>query len=129
MNWKDILKMPMPLDTRATRDEEHKQAITEYEKSVIEPKLVEHVRSQPSTEEKSITMSFHNKSTDEIGRTNKGGIYYVIGADAVEKLGKNKNYILKVIGDLYQAEGYDIDRNSRFDGEVALEFRQPRQGE
>ena len=33
--------MPMPLDTRANRDEEHKQAIIQYEKSVIEPKLVE----------------------------------------------------------------------------------------
>ena len=126
--WKDTLrKMPMPLDTRSTRDEEYKQAITEYEKSVIEPKLVEFVRSKPAVEGKTITISFHGKGADEVGPTKNGGLYYAIGSPAYVKLGKNMKYILKIIGDLYRAEGYNVKEGGRFGGEVAIDIIQPNQ--
>ena len=115
----------MPLDTRATRDEEHKQAITEYESSVIEPKLVEFVRSQAAMEGKEITFSFESYGEDDMGLTGEGGIFYTIGHNALSRLGNNKSYILKVIGDLYNAEGYKIETGFKFGGHPAIQVIQP----
>jgi len=134
MNWKNTLrKMPMPLDTRGTRDEEYKQAIIQYEKTVIEPKLVEFVRSKPATEGKEITIGFHSKSDDTIGVDDTGqtndGLYYGIGGNALIKLGKNRKYILQIIGDLYRAEGYVVKDGGFFDGEPSIDIQQPNQGQ
>ena len=118
----------MPLDTRANRDEEHKQAIIQYEKSVIEPKLVETVRSEKATEGKKITISFTSDQTDKVGVTNKGGLYYAIGMEAlIDDLGRNMTYILKIIGDLYKGEGYDVSFGGKLDGYEAIEISQPSQ--
>ena len=130
MSWKNTLrKMPMPLNTRATRDEEYKQAIIQYEKSVIEPKLVEFVRSKPATEGKQMTITFTGQPNDEMGETNMDGWYYAIGMDAYEKLGKKQDYILQIIGDLYRAEGYDVKKGRRFNGNQAIDIDQPNQGQ
>jgi len=119
--------MPMPLDTRAKRDEEYKQAIIQYEKSVIEPKLVETVRSEKATEGKRITISFGSDQTDKVGVTKKGGLFYAIGYEALKKLGNNREYILKIIGDLYRGEGYDVSSGGKFDGYEAIDIYQPSQ--
>ena len=117
----------MPLDTRANRDEEHKQAIIQYEKSVIEPKLVETVRSEKATEGKRITISFSSDQTDKVGVTNQGGLYYAIGMEALDDLGRNMKYILKIIGDLYQGEGYKVSSGGKLDGYEAIDIYQPSQ--
>ena len=126
MSWKDTLrKMPMPLDTRDNRDEEYKQAIIDYEKSVIEPKLTEYVRSKPAAENKSITIGFNAKSpTDKVGKTSEGDLYYTIGTDAYRKLGNNKNVILNIIGIVYREEGYTTD-GTRFNGDLSIQINQP----
>ena len=44
--------MPVPIGTRENRDEEHKQAIIEFEKTVIEPALTKLIQSRPAEENK-----------------------------------------------------------------------------
>ena len=116
----------MPLNTRANRDEEFKQAIIQYEKTVIEPKLVEFVRSKPAAEGKTITIGFHAEPNDGVGGSTTGGLYYAMGTSALDKLGRNRNYILKIIGDLYRAEGYDVREGGRFGGKVSIDIKQPK---
>jgi hypothetical protein len=123
MNWKDILKMPMPLGTRAARDEDHKQAITEYEKSVIEPKLVTLVQSQPALEGKETYIGFRNEPSDKTGLSNNNSPFYLIGTDGRDKLGQNISYILQIISDIYRAEGWTI-RNTSFDGIDAIAVKE-----
>ena len=130
--WKDILKsrlekMPMPLDTRVNRDEEYKQAIIEYEKSVIEPKLTAHIRSRPATEGRSIFIGFNQNNVDDVGTNRNNYNYYTIGTDAIEKLGNNRQYILKVIGDLYKAEGYTVDNTYTFNNMVAIMIKEKKE--
>ncbi len=115
----------MPLDTRVNRDEEYKQAIIEYEKSVIEPKLTAHIRSRPATERRSIFIGFNDDGGDKVGRNKNGYNYYTIGTDVIEKLGNNRQYILKVIGDLYKAEGYTVDDTYTFNKHSAILLKQP----
>ena len=42
-----ILKMPVPIDTEANRDEDFKQRVIDFEKRVLEPKLTQLMSSNP----------------------------------------------------------------------------------
>ena len=101
--------MPVPIGTRENRDEEHKQAIIEFEKTVIEPVLTQLIQSEPSEEEKPMIIGFHTGLKDDKSHIASSSIYYYIGDDATEKLGNNRDYIVKVIGEIYQSEGYKVE--------------------
>ena len=93
MNWKNILKMPVPIDTEETRDKDHTQAITEYEKTVIEPALKALMQGQQAGQYNTIIIDETDAREDKSFPVS-GGIGYFIGFDSVASLGKNISFII-----------------------------------
>ena len=112
MDWKKILKMPVPIGTRENRDEAHKQAIIEFEKTVIEPELTKKIQSMPSEENRTMLIGFNKDIDDKSGFSDRGNVYYAIGSNERKRLGDNMDYIIKVIGEIYQSEGYSVESGS-----------------
>ena len=113
MNWKEVLKMPMPMNVGQQRDERFKQRIVDYEEDIIEPKLTEHFEKQKAGTKQRFAIKA--VEADDINRTdrffpNEAQPMYVIGSDAVKMMGSNTEYIVKVIGELYDKEGYQVKR-------------------
>tara|TARA_R110000737_G_scaffold256364_1_gene265213 strand:- start:105 stop:488 length:384 start_codon:yes stop_codon:yes gene_type:complete len=106
MNWKAILKMPVPLDTDTNRDTDYTAAITQYEKDIIEPVLTQYVNSQPA---EAPVQFYINYSVDIKDRMHNN--IYVMGTEGVEKMGGNIEFIVNVIADIYRKEGYTVDDN------------------
>ena len=50
MKWEKILKAPLPLASRETRNENYKQAIVAYESNTIELALGEFIGQRPALE-------------------------------------------------------------------------------
>ena len=121
MSWENILKRPMPIDTRSNRDEQHKQAIIQYEKNTIEPALTQMVANNVSLENMPFFIEVaKDKSEDEMTRS-----AYRIGKNTAANLGGNPEFILKVIRDLYTAEGYKVGAIATNDREIFIEISQP----
>lgn len=114
MDWKDVLKMPMPMNVGQQRDERDRQSIVDYEKNTIEPKLTEHFNKQPSGTELNFNIQVYNTNVypnDKFVATKPPT--YVVGLATVRKLGGNAEFVLKVIAELYEKEGYEVKRTSK----------------
>ena len=125
-NWKNILKMPVPIDSRSNRDEDYKQAIIQYEQSVIEPKLTSEIQRKSSEENLRLIISQteRGEGADKISSANgPGGIVYLIGYEARAKLGSNQEYINRIIGEVYTAEGWTVEV-STFNGHPSIVMSQ-----
>tara|TARA_R110000744_G_scaffold60119_1_gene124747 strand:+ start:20425 stop:20784 length:360 start_codon:yes stop_codon:yes gene_type:complete len=109
MEWKNILKAPMPLDTRSNRDEDYKQTIIDYEKNVIEPALTTYFSTNAALENRIFGIKIYGDETEL--RNQSGEQFFYIGSEDVQKLGNNNKYILNVIGELYTQEGYTVQNN------------------
>lgn len=127
MKWKTILKAPMPLNSRETRDENYKQAIIAYEKDTIEPKLTEFIRSRPALEKEEIIIAFLDDSSfhESVVELTSGSIRFAIHLPSVPELGKNMYYIVDTIGKLYADEGYIVDTKSKNANNPAVYIEQP----
>ena len=110
MNWKEILKMAMPIKTREDRNIQFKQKIIDYEKTVIEPALIKYYSSNRALENKPfrIGINFDGESRFEESSTLGGvaGPAFIINKETLVMLGDNFEFILATIGDTYEAEGY-----------------------
>ena len=107
--WERILKMPVPIDTGDKRDEDYKQKIIEYEKTVVEPELTAWVQSDTAL--KGFTVYFKwdtNDDKTEFTIGDESGNFW-FGNNDVEKLGGNFRYILQVLGEIYSQEGYNTE--------------------
>ena len=104
-NWKNILKMPVPLNTEQTRDTDYTQAITEYEEKVIEPQITAQLQEQRAGQNSEFTITGGDSKEDFMMNRSLG---YAIGYDMLKELGSNLNFILKVIADIYKNEGWEI---------------------
>ena len=132
MNWKDILKMPMPVGTRQQRDENFKQQIIDYEKRIIEPALTEFFSSNEATnfDKFSIVAASGSKDSGKSGLKMNHGYNaakpaFVIGEEDVERLGNNHKFIIDTISNLYSQEGYNVQRD--YNNVITLQEKQ--QGE
>lgn len=109
MNWKNILKMPMPINTRGDRDEQYRQKIIDYEKNTIEPALTEYYSQNTAAENKPFNIYFNLNSRDlPFNPNSPDGLEYGIGQRNASILGGNRLFILGVIKDLYEKEGYKV---------------------
>ena len=110
MNWKKILKMPMPRSTREDRNMQFKQKIIDYEETVIEPALTKYYSSNRAMENNAfrIGVKFGGDSRFEEAIELGGvtGPAFIINQETLEMLGDNFDFILATIGDTYEAEGY-----------------------
>ena len=100
MTWEDILKMPVPIDTGAKRDEEYKQKIIQWEKTVVEPELTQW--HSDDTVQTGFNVVFKHGSNDFFDTS---GVYY-IGSQTIKDLGGRFTYILEVLEEIYSQEGY-----------------------
>jgi len=82
MKWKKILKMPVPLGTEQTRDRDYTQAITEYEKTVIEPQVTKLLQQRMAGEDSTIVIG--GAVNDWVSKNPPG---YLIGLDKQKELG------------------------------------------
>ena len=127
MEWRNILKAPMPLDTRDNRDEQFKQAIIDYEKNIIEPKLTEHFSSNEAAENKDFSIIIASKDSAptefkiDHGYEAEGPAFIIGGVDS-KKLGGNSSFIKATISKLYTDEGWTARQTGY--GNV-LTLRQP----
>ena len=127
MEWKKILKAPMPLDSREKRNEDYKQAIIAYEKNTIEPKLTKFIQSRRALESATIYIGFDEDSTEheDVDVSSGNDVYFIMHLPSVPELGMNKQYIVDTIGDLYATEGYNVDTSAMFNGMKAVKIEQP----
>tara|TARA_R100000231_G_scaffold37181_6_gene32655 strand:+ start:13120 stop:13503 length:384 start_codon:yes stop_codon:yes gene_type:complete len=122
MNWKDVLKAPLPTNVGQQRDKRHRQSIVDYEKDIIEPKLTNYFDKQPSGTELRFNIKVHDTNVypnDRFVTTNPPT--YNVGLSTVLKLGDNAEFILKVIAEIYEKEGYQVKRTSR--NEINIEVK------
>ena len=114
MDWKDVLKMPMPMNVGQQRDERDRQSIVDYEKNTIEPELTEHFDKQPSGTELKFKIKVYDTNVypnDRFIPTNPPT--YNVGLATVRRLGGNAEFVLKVIAKLYEEEGYQVKRTAK----------------
>ena len=111
MKWKKILKMPVPFDTDTQRDEDYKQDIIQYEKTVIEPELTQWVQSGKAL--KGVQVTFRYDDSDTKNKFFDASGDYFFGATAVKELGGNFPYILQVLDEIYAQEGYTTKMSGR----------------
>lgn len=121
MSWENILKRPMPIDTRSNRDEQHRQAIIQFEANTIEPALTKLISNNRSLENSAIFIEVAKDKTEDeaIGRT------YRIGKTNAANLGGNPEFILSVIRDLYVEEGYQVGTPLSNNTETFIKIEQP----
>jgi len=105
MEWKKILKMPVPIGTRENRDEDYRQAIIQYEKEVIAPALSKWVQGAEADENKGLIIRFGRAFNED----SSSGYLYEIGRDNINKFGGNYVFILQVIKEVYEQEGYQAE--------------------
>lgn len=113
MEWKTILKAPMPLVSREKRNENYKQAIIAYESNTIEKKLGEYIGTRPALENLPIYIGFTGDSNKHERVGQAGGsknpfVFFTIHLESIPELGMNKKFIVDTIGDLYKKEGYQV---------------------
>jgi muramoyltetrapeptide carboxypeptidase LdcA involved in peptidoglycan recycling len=114
MTWKDILKMPMPTNVGQQRDERYRQRIIDYEEMTIEPKLTEFFERQPSETEQKFAIKVIGGDVGSVDRwfpNEKPVPLYVVGTETTKTLGGNAEFVLKVIGELYDKEGYQVTKD------------------
>jgi len=122
MNWENILKRPMPLDTDTQRDTDYRQEIVSFEKTHIEPKAEAYVRGLPAGTPVSIFISVDPNAESSRGtsydkkpmqtKKNKDGLsfgYFNIGAEGVKRLGQDRDFIKNTIADIYRQEGFKVE--------------------
>ena len=105
MSWENILKRPMNPNLRSERDNQYKEAIIAYDRDVITPSFEEAMRKQPALENEKLGIFFLRDDTKDKPVVTK---YYGIGKTAVRNLGGNKQFILKVLSELYKNAGYNV---------------------
>ena len=123
MSWEDILKAPMPIDTRSNRDEQHRQAIIDYEKTVIEPAFTEYTQGQMAGENSLLKIHLVTDRTIKDGIDFKGS--FKIGRETQQKLGNNSQFIANVIAELYRKEGYQVKGPEKYSDGTYLTITQP----
>jgi len=115
MNWKKIIKMPVPIDTEQRRDKDYTQAITEYEKTVIEPQITTLLQQQMAGGTHDFTIQRNDEEMeDSITHVPFG---YAIGWKKKQELGNNLNFIIKVISEIYKNEGWEVDWPNGMNGD------------
>jgi hypothetical protein len=102
----DVLKAPVPLDTRASRDEDYRQKIIQFEKEVIEPTLTAWINSGQASESKDVKIDFFGQESKMTGGANGE---FSIGSNDRATLGANLNFILTVLKEIYEQEGWDTE--------------------
>ena len=107
MNWKKILKMPMPLNSRENRDKQFRQKIIDYEKDKIEPALTEYYSNNRAAENRPFKISF-GAGKSGFYDFGSNGMEYTINPIDEGILGRNKLFILEVIKEIYEKEGYGV---------------------
>ena len=118
MIWKDILKAPMPIDTRGNRDEQYRQKVVEYEKSRIEPALKEYYSNNKASENSPFSIFIGSQGVSESGFHifDTVGPAYRISRNDLDSMGGNKQFVIGVIKDLYEKEGYQVDMKPNNEG-------------
>ena len=120
MTWKEVLKMPMPMNVGQQRDERDRQSIIDYEKNTIEPTLTQHFKKQPSGTELKFTIRVYDTNAYTSDKFVAGRIpIYNVGLATTRKLGGNAEFVLKVIAELYEKEGYQVKRTGQ--NEIKIE--------
>ena len=130
MKWETILKAPLTLASRETRNENYKEAIIAYESNTIETKLGEFIGQRPALENFPIYIGFTQDASkhEKVGEagTMNPFIYFQMHLESVPELGMNKTFIVDTIGDLYKKEGYKVlTRGVNLNGEIAAKVEQP----
>ena len=121
MTWKDILKMPAPIDTDTNRDTEFIAAITQYEKDNIEPLFTELINSQPAGTPVKYEIGTSNSESSRGGRDS-----YFIGTEDIEKLGNSMKFIMNTIKGIYVKEGYQVkDSESNNERQIMIKITKP----
>ena len=112
MSWKNILKMPVPIDVAENRDKGYKEQIIEFEKTVIEPALTKYIQGLRA----GVGAKFVINLTDLNGNNtvNNNG-YFQMSQTTVKELGGNREFIAELLADIYTAEGWtaDVQKNTR----------------
>ena len=95
------------MNTRGDRDEQYRQKVVEYEKSKIEPALTEYYSKNTANENEPFRI-FSGKGTAGLYNFNDMGMAYRIAPSEISMMGGNILFILGVIKDLYEKEGYKV---------------------
>ncbi len=130
MKWEKILKAPLPLASRETRNKNYNEAIVDYESKTIETALGEFIGQQPALENLPIYIGFTGDSNkhEKVGQAGSQNpfVYFQIHLETVPELGMNRQFIVNTIGDLYKKEGYKVQTTgANLNGMVAAKIEQP----
>ena len=123
MTWENILKRPMPIDTRSNRDEQHRQAIIDYEKRVIEPAFTEYTQGRAAGEKSPLKIHLVTDINRKDGIDFSGT--FIIGRVTQKNLGSNSQFIANVIAELYKKEGYQVKGPEKYSDGTYLTITQP----